>query len=166
MRGPQIMKGYLNNPEATAQTIDADGWLHTGDIGYADEDGHFFIVDRAKELIKYKGFQVPPAELEAVLLTHPCVADAAVIPYPDDEAGEVPKGIIVLKEPIGTRSDSRIRRGTSRATQADSISGVCRQDTEVAVRKDSAPSFSGHGKSEDRFSVDFTQAHNDTELIA
>ena len=100
VRGPQIMKGYLNNLEATAQTIDSDGWLHTGDIGYADEDGHFFIVDRAKELIKYKGYQVPPAELEAVLLTHPCIADAAVIPYPDDEAGEVPKGIIVLKEPI------------------------------------------------------------------
>ena len=99
VRGPQVMTGYLNNPEATAQTIDADGWLHTGDIGYADEDGHFYIVDRAKELIKYKGFQVPPAELEAVLLTHPCVADAAVIPYPDDEAGEVPKGIIVLREP-------------------------------------------------------------------
>lgn len=99
IRGPQVMKGYLNNPEATAQTIDIHGWLHTGDIGYADEDGHFFIVDRAKELIKYKGFQVPPAELEAVLLTHPSVADAAVIPYPDDEAGEVPKGIIVLKEP-------------------------------------------------------------------
>lgn len=98
VRGPQVMKGYLNRPEATAQTIDAEGWLHTGDIGYADEDGHFFIVDRAKELIKYKGFQVPPAELEAVLLTHPCVADAAVIPYPDDEAGEVPKGVIVLKE--------------------------------------------------------------------
>lgn len=100
VRGPQIMMGYLNNREATAQTIDADGWLHTGDIGYADEDGHFFIVDRAKELIKYKGFQVPPAELEAVLLTHPCVADAAVIPYPDDEAGEVPKGILVLREQI------------------------------------------------------------------
>jgi acyl-CoA synthetase (AMP-forming)/AMP-acid ligase II len=100
VRGPQIMKGYLNKPEATAQTIDNEGWLHTGDIGYVDEDGHFFIVDRAKELIKYKGFQVPPAELEAVLLTHPCVADAAVIPYPDDEAGEVPKGIIVLKHPI------------------------------------------------------------------
>ncbi|HET6977414.1 MAG TPA: AMP-binding protein [Pyrinomonadaceae bacterium] len=97
VRGPQIMKGYLNKPEATAQTIDADGWLHTGDIGYADEDGHFFIVDRAKELIKYKGFQVPPAELEAVLLTHPCIADAAVIPYPDEEAGEVPKGILVLR---------------------------------------------------------------------
>jgi len=100
VRGPQIMVGYLNNPEATARTIDADGWLHTGDIGYADEDGHFFIVDRAKELIKYKGFQVPPAELEAVLLTHPCVADAAVIPYPDDEAGEVPKGILVLREQV------------------------------------------------------------------
>ena len=98
MRGPQVMKGYLNKPTATAQTIDADGWLHTGDIGYADADGHFFIVDRAKELIKYKGFQVPPAELEAVLLTHPCVSDAAVIPCPDDEAGEVPKAILVLKD--------------------------------------------------------------------
>ncbi|HKR22046.1 MAG TPA: long-chain fatty acid--CoA ligase, partial [Pyrinomonadaceae bacterium] len=98
VRGPQVMKGYLNNPEATAQTIDPDGWLHTGDIGYADEDGHFFIVDRAKELIKYKGLQVAPAELEAVLLTHPCIADAAVIPCPDDEAGEVPKAIVVLKQ--------------------------------------------------------------------
>ncbi|PYS68010.1 MAG: 4-coumarate--CoA ligase family protein [Acidobacteria bacterium] len=98
VRGPQIMKGYLNNPEATASTIDPEGWLHTGDIGYADDDGHFFIVDRAKELIKYKGFQVPPAELEAVLLTHPCVGDAAVIPYPDDEAGEVPKAIVVLRK--------------------------------------------------------------------
>jgi acyl-CoA synthetase (AMP-forming)/AMP-acid ligase II len=97
VRGPQIMKGYLNRPEATAQTIDAEKWLHTGDIGYADNDGHFFIVDRAKELIKYKGFQVPPAELEALLLTHPAVTDAAVIPCPDDEAGEVPKAFVVLK---------------------------------------------------------------------
>lgn len=97
VRGPQVMKGYLNRPEATAGTIDAEGWLHTGDIGYADEDGHFFIVDRAKELIKYKGFQVPPAELEALLLTHACVADAAVIPCLDDEAGEVPKAFVVLK---------------------------------------------------------------------
>jgi acyl-CoA synthetase (AMP-forming)/AMP-acid ligase II len=97
VRGPQVMKGYLNEPEATAHTIDTEGWLHTGDIGYVDEDGHFYIVDRAKELIKYKGFQVPPAELEAVLLTHPCIADAAVIPYPDDEAGEVPKAVVVLK---------------------------------------------------------------------
>jgi acyl-CoA synthetase (AMP-forming)/AMP-acid ligase II len=97
VRGPQVMKGYLNRPEATASTIDSEGWLHTGDIGYADEDSHFYIVDRAKELIKYKGFQVPPAELEAVLLTHPAVADAAVIPRPDDEAGEVPKAFVVLK---------------------------------------------------------------------
>jgi len=98
VRGPQVMKGYLNKPEATAATIDEDGWLHTGDIGYADEDGHFFIVDRAKELIKYKGLQVAPAELEAVLVTHPCVADAAVIPCPDEEAGEVPKAIVVLRQ--------------------------------------------------------------------
>jgi acyl-CoA synthetase (AMP-forming)/AMP-acid ligase II len=97
VRGPQIMKGYLNRPDATAQTIDSEGWLHTGDIGYADQDGHFYIVDRAKELIKYKGFQVPPAELEAVLLTHEAIADAAVIPCPDDEAGEVPKAYVVLK---------------------------------------------------------------------
>jgi acyl-CoA synthetase (AMP-forming)/AMP-acid ligase II len=98
VRGPQVMKGYLNRPEATAQTVDADGWLHTGDIAYADDDGYFYIVDRAKELIKYKAFQVAPAELEALLLTHPSVADAAVIPSRDEEAGEVPKAFIVLKE--------------------------------------------------------------------
>jgi acyl-CoA synthetase (AMP-forming)/AMP-acid ligase II len=98
VRGPQIMKGYLNNPEATARTVDADNWLHTGDIGYADEDGHFFVVDRVKELIKYKGFQVAPAELEAILLTHPAIADAAVIPQRDDEAGEVPKAFVVTKQ--------------------------------------------------------------------
>jgi acyl-CoA synthetase (AMP-forming)/AMP-acid ligase II len=97
VRGPQVMTGYLNNPEATAGTLDSDGWLHTGDIGYADEDGHFFIVDRMKELIKYKGFQVAPAELEAVLLSHPNIADAAVIPCADDEAGEVPKAFVVLR---------------------------------------------------------------------
>lgn len=97
VRGPQIMKGYLNKPDATAATIDPEGWLHTGDIGYADEDAHFYIVDRAKELIKYKGFQVAPAELEALLLTHKEVADAAVIPCRDDEAGEVPKAYVVLK---------------------------------------------------------------------
>lgn len=97
IRGPQVMKGYLNRPEATAATIDEEGWLHTGDIAYADSDGYFYIVDRLKELIKYKGFQVAPAELEALLLTHPAVADAAVIPSPDEEAGEVPKAFVVLK---------------------------------------------------------------------
>ena len=97
VRGPQVMKGYLNNPIATANTIDDDGWLHTGDIGHVDGDGHLFIVDRLKELIKFKGFQVPPAELEALLLTHPAVADAAVIGVPDDEAGEIPVGFVVTK---------------------------------------------------------------------
>jgi acyl-CoA synthetase (AMP-forming)/AMP-acid ligase II len=96
IRGPQVMKGYLNQPEATAATIDADGWLHTGDIGYVDDDGDFYIVDRLKELIKYKGFQVAPAELEGLLLSHPAIADAAVIPSPDEEAGEVPKAFVVL----------------------------------------------------------------------
>ena len=97
MRGPQVMKGYLNNPEATAATIDDEGWLHTGDIGHIDADGHLYVVDRLKELIKYKGFQVPPAELEALLLTHPKIADAAVIGLPDDEAGEIPAGYVVLR---------------------------------------------------------------------
>lgn len=97
IRGPQVMKGYLNNPEATAATIDADGYLHTGDVGHVDADGHFYIVDRLKELIKYKGFQVPPAELEGLLLTHPAIADAAVIPVPDLEAGELPKAYVQLK---------------------------------------------------------------------
>ena len=97
VRGPQVMRGYLNQPEATAATLDADGWLHTGDIAHFDADGYLFIVDRLKELIKYKGFQVPPAELEALLLTHPAVADAAVIGVPDAEAGELPVGFVVLK---------------------------------------------------------------------
>ena len=97
IRGPQVMKGYLNNEEATASTIDSDGWLHTGDVAHFDSDGHIYIVDRIKELIKYKGFQVPPAELEGLLLTHPAIADAAVIGIPDDEAGELPKAFITLK---------------------------------------------------------------------
>lgn len=95
IRGPQVMIGYLNNPEATAETIDADGFLHTGDVAILDEYNHVSIVDRIKELIKYKGFQVPPAEVEAVLVTHPKVADVAVIGVPDGEAGEVPKAFIV-----------------------------------------------------------------------
>ena len=95
MRGPQVMRGYLGNHKATARMIDADGWLHSGDIAIVDEDGWFQIVDRVKELIKYKGFQVAPAELEAILITHPQVADCAVIGIPDDEAGELPKAFVV-----------------------------------------------------------------------
>jgi acyl-CoA synthetase (AMP-forming)/AMP-acid ligase II len=99
IRGPQVMRGYLNRPQETRATVDAEGWLHTGDIGHADADGHFFIVDRLKELIKYKGMQIAPAELESVLLSHPAVADAAVIARPDEEAGEIPQAFIVLKGP-------------------------------------------------------------------
>jgi acyl-CoA synthetase (AMP-forming)/AMP-acid ligase II len=98
IRGPQVMRGYLGDDEATARTLDDEGWLHTGDIGHADEDGWFYLVDRLKELIKYKGFQVAPAELEAVLLEHPDVADAAVVGSPDEEAGEVPKAFVVAAE--------------------------------------------------------------------
>ncbi len=96
-RGPQVMKGYLNRPAETAGAITLDGWLRTGDIGRIDDRGYLYVVDRLKELIKYKGFQVAPAELEALLLTHPGVADAAVIPSPDPEAGEVPKAFVVRK---------------------------------------------------------------------
>jgi len=97
IRGPQVMKGYLNNPTATAMTLDSDGWLHTGDIGHIDADGHVYVVDRLKELIKCNGFQVAPAELEAILLTHPAVADAAVVGRPDDKVGEIPVGYVVLR---------------------------------------------------------------------
>jgi acyl-CoA synthetase (AMP-forming)/AMP-acid ligase II len=100
IRGPQVMAGYLNNEEATKGTIDGDGWLHTGDIGHVDSHGHLYVVDRLKELIKFKGFQVAPAELEALLLTHPKVADAAVIGLPDDEAGELPAAYVVLKPEV------------------------------------------------------------------
>ncbi|CAA7044382.1 unnamed protein product [Microthlaspi erraticum] len=95
IRGHQIMKGYLNNPAATAETIDKDGWLHTGDIGLIDDDDELFIVDRLKELIKYKGFQVAPAELEALLIGHQDITDVAVVAMKEEAAGEVPVAFIV-----------------------------------------------------------------------
>ncbi|XP_008461217.2 4-coumarate--CoA ligase 2-like [Cucumis melo] len=95
IRGEQIMKGYLNDLESTKRTIDKEGWLHTGDIGFVDNDNELFIVDRLKELIKFKAFQVAPAELEALLITHPKLSDAAVIGMPDVEAGEVPVAFVV-----------------------------------------------------------------------
>ncbi|KAI3517191.1 hypothetical protein L1887_16402 [Cichorium endivia] len=95
LKGPTVMKGYLGNEAATAATIVSDGWLRTGDLGYFDEDGYLFIVDRIKELIKHKGYQVAPAELEAILLNHPHILDAAVIPLEDEDAGEVPMAYIV-----------------------------------------------------------------------
>ena len=105
IRGPQVMAGYLNNEEATKHTIDDEGWLHTGDIGEIDDDGYYAIVDRLKELIKYNGFQVPPAELEAILITHPAIADCAVIGVPDEGAGELPKAFVVVS---GEVSDDEI----------------------------------------------------------
>ncbi|KAG0631933.1 hypothetical protein M758_1G291500 [Ceratodon purpureus] len=98
IRGPQVMKGYLNDPEQTAAAVDSEGWLHTGDLGYMDNNGYLYIVDRLKEMIKYKAHQVAPGELEAVLLKHPRILDAAVIPFPDDEAGELPMAFVVKRE--------------------------------------------------------------------
>jgi acyl-CoA synthetase (AMP-forming)/AMP-acid ligase II len=95
VRGPQVMRGYLNNPEATAETLVEDGWLRTGDIGRVDENGFFYVVDRLKELIKYKGYQVPPAELEAVLVSHPKVRDAGVIGIRTGDGEEAPMGCVV-----------------------------------------------------------------------
>ena len=100
VRGPQVMKGYYNNEEATRETISEDGWLHTGDIVRMNDDSCVWILDRKKELIKYKAFQVPPAELEGLLLEHPGIADAAVVPKQDVEAGEVPKAFVVARQGV------------------------------------------------------------------
>jgi acyl-CoA synthetase (AMP-forming)/AMP-acid ligase II len=100
IRGPQVMLGYHKDPVATAATIDGDGFLHTGDVAKMDDCGHYFIVDRLKELIKVKGFQVPPAELEAILLTHDDVVDAAVIGLPDADAGEAPMAFVVVRRAV------------------------------------------------------------------
>ncbi|KAF7833957.1 4-coumarate--CoA ligase-like 9 [Senna tora] len=97
IRGPTIMKGYVRNEEATAETLDSEGWLKTGDLCYFDSHGFLYIVDRLKELIKYKAYQVPPAELEHILHTNPEIADAAVIPYPDEDAGQIPMAFVVRK---------------------------------------------------------------------
>jgi acyl-CoA synthetase (AMP-forming)/AMP-acid ligase II len=99
-RSPSAMAGYLGNPEATAEALDADGWLHSGDIGRIEPDGALWVVDRLKELIKVKGFQVAPAELEAVLRTHPDIREAAVVPMPDERAGERPKAFVVRTGPL------------------------------------------------------------------
>lgn len=100
IRGPQVMKGYLYNEEATNNTITSDGWLKTGDIGCFDDRGLLMITDRSKELIKYKGFQVPPAELEALLLSHDHIKDCVVIPVLDDEAGELPRAYVVKQDNV------------------------------------------------------------------
>ncbi|MFJ5777588.1 4-coumarate--CoA ligase family protein [Streptomyces sp. NPDC093094] len=108
IRGPQVMKGYLGRPDATAEMIDADGWVHTGDVGRVDEDGWLFVVDRVKELIKYKGFQVAPAELEALLLTHPGIADAAVVGARDEDGNEIPHAHVVRGPDAGGLTEGEV----------------------------------------------------------
>jgi acyl-CoA synthetase (AMP-forming)/AMP-acid ligase II len=104
VRGPQVMHGYLNDPEKTAGMIDEDGWLRTGDIVYVDEHGNFFVVDRAKELIKYRAYPIAPAELEAILLGHPSITDAAVVGVPDTTAGEIPKAFVVAEPSLEAKA--------------------------------------------------------------
>ncbi|KAL8520169.1 hypothetical protein ACS0TY_010913 [Phlomoides rotata] len=107
IRGPMVMKGYVGDKEATAAMVDSEGWLRTGDICFFNSNGLLFYVERMKELIKYKGYQVAPAELEDLLLSHPAIVDAAVIPYPDEDAGQVPAASVVRK-PGSTLIDSEI----------------------------------------------------------
>jgi len=98
VKGPNVFKGYHNNPEGTKNALTSDGYFKTGDVGYQDKDGNFYITDRVKELIKYKGFQVPLAELEGLLISHPMVNDVAVVGiYAKEQATEVPRAYIVLK---------------------------------------------------------------------
>jgi 4-coumarate--CoA ligase len=99
------MMGYIDEPEKTKECLSESGWLRTGDIAHYDEEGYFFITDRIKELIKTRGFQVAPAELEALLLTNEAIQDVAVIPFPDDASGEVPRAYVVLKPGISMTED-------------------------------------------------------------
>jgi len=120
-RGPQAFKGYLHAPQATADTITPDGWVRTGDVGYFDADGYLFITDRIKELIKVKGFQVPPAELEALLLTHPAILDAAVIGRPDERAGELPVAYVVRREPATPEAGAALDADALKAWVAERV---------------------------------------------
>ena len=133
VRAPGVMVGYLNDPEATAALIDADGWVHTGDIVTFDRDGWFRIADRIKELIKVSGAQVVPAELEDILLAHPGVSDAAVVPTPDERNGEAPKAYVVANSTVpggelmaGSPSASRLTCGSVRASSSIGSHGLRR----------------------------------------
>ena len=112
IKGPQVMIGYLNNEKATRETLTSDGWLKTGDVAVIDADGYMFIVDRLKELIKYKGFQVAPAELEATLVAHPQIQDAAVIGQPDEEAGEIPTAFVGCPDPAPRQEEIKAYIGS------------------------------------------------------
>ncbi|KAM0733364.1 Luciferin 4-monooxygenase [Formica fusca] len=122
-KGDLIMKGYYNDEKSTRATIDKDGWLHTGDVGYYDEEGYFYIVDRIKELIKYKGYQVPPAELEAILLTYSGIKDAAVIGIPNEDAGELPMAFVVKQENSNVREEDIIQYVNERVSNPKRLRG-------------------------------------------
>ncbi|XP_058811880.1 uncharacterized protein LOC131676664 [Topomyia yanbarensis] len=130
-KGSQIMKGYIGNDKATQDTIDKDGWLHTGDVGYYDEDLEFYVVDRLKELIKYKAFQVPPAEIEAILLTNPKVKDAAVIGLPDEEAGELPLAFVVKQDDVSVSEEELKKYVADRTSPAKRLHGGVRFIEEI-----------------------------------
>jgi 4-coumarate--CoA ligase len=142
VRGPQVMVGYLNRPDATAGMIDEDGWLHTGDIATVSADGMFRIVDRLKELIKYKGYQVAPAVLEAVLLEHPRIADAAVIGAPDQDGQEVPRAFVVRQADAELTADEVMSFVASRVAphekvrQVEFIDGIPKSASGKILRKD------------------------------
>ncbi|XP_078427684.1 peroxisomal OPC-8:0-CoA ligase 1-like [Wolffia australiana] len=124
LRGPPVMAGYLGNPQATAQAFDEEGWFHTGDLCYIDAGGLVYIVDRMKELIKYKAYQVAPAELEEILRSHPAVADAAVVPYPSKEAGEIPIACIVRREGISVNAAEIISFVAAKVAPHKKVRGV------------------------------------------
>ncbi|XP_067011346.1 uncharacterized protein [Anabrus simplex] len=126
VRGPQVMMGYLNNKEATRETVDEDGWLHTGDVVYYDEDEYFFIVDRTKELIKVKGNQVSPTELENIIMELPDVSDVAVVGIPDDKAGEIPRAFVVLRPNSKLTEGEIIEHVKPRVVKYKNLSGGVR----------------------------------------
>jgi hypothetical protein len=148
------MKGYLNNPQATAETLTEDGWLRTGDLAIIDEDGFMFIRDRLKELIKYKGFQVAPAEVEAALIAHEGVVDAAVIGKPDEEAGEAPVAFVVRApgSEVGEGDLKAALRGMPRPLQAPGRIPFRRERAEIGQREDPAAGAAGRSlmRTEDR----------------
>ncbi len=151
IRGPQVMRGYLENPAATADAIVEDGWLRTGDVVQIDESGTVWVVDRLKEIIKYKGYQIAPAELEAVLREHPLVIDVAVIGVADTVAGEIPKA---FRCPQGDRPDRRrthrVVCRTGCAVQEAARRRVCRVDPAGRHQEKSCVAYSEKGHRHDR----------------
>ncbi|CAG9856693.1 unnamed protein product [Phyllotreta striolata] len=123
VRGPQVMMGYLNNEKATAETLDDDGWLHTGDVAYYDEDAYFYVVDRCKELIKVKGNQVSPTELENLIMEIEGILDVAVVGVPDTLAGEVPKAYVVRKPGININEEEIQRWVNGKVTHYKKLVG-------------------------------------------